>query len=82
MTAAKACWCGLPWSQEVAPGAYRAGVSVCPRHRVPQGAFARLKLHARKRARAVSRGGGGGNTISLPDVRHEVVGVAVMRSSD
>ena len=31
------------------------------------GALARLKLHASKGARAVSRGGGGGNATSLPD---------------
>ena len=37
------------------------------KHRVLRGAFARLKLHAWKRARAVSRGGGGGNATSLPD---------------
>ena len=31
------------------------------------GALARLKLHAPKGARAVSRGGGGGNASPLPD---------------
>lgn len=36
-------------------------------HRVLRGAFARLKRHAWTRARAVSRGGGGGNATSLPD---------------
>ena len=43
------------------------------KHRVLRGAFARLKLHAWKRARAVSRGGGGGNITSLPDRLHSDV---------
>jgi hypothetical protein len=37
--------------------------------RVPHRAFERLERHAWKHARAVLRGGGGGNTISLPDLR-------------
>ena len=39
------------------------------KHRVLRRAFARLKLHAWKHARAVSRGGDGGNTISLPNLK-------------
>ena len=61
------CWCGLPRQRVSAPGQYRAGVSTEVEHRVPQGAFERLERHAWKHARAVLRGGGGGNIISLPD---------------
>ena len=38
----------------------------------------RLEPYAVKVARTVLRGGGDGNATSLPDVRHEVVDVAVM----
>ena len=62
----------LPVRPPLTTGGGPGGVSCrCVRpvrtHRVPRGALARLKLHARKRARAVSRGGGDGNVTSLPD---------------
>jgi len=61
-------WCSLPRQRVSASRSYRAGASPRGVHRVPQGAFERLERHAWKRARAVLRGGGGGNTISLPDL--------------
>jgi hypothetical protein len=62
-------WCGLHGQPEATPKKYRAGAGLVLAHRVPRGAFARLKLHALKGARAVSRGGGDGNVTSLPDRR-------------
>src|SRR5215475_137438 len=41
------------------------------RHRVPQGAFARLERHAGKLARAVLRGLGGSNSARLPGRREQ-----------
>jgi len=79
-----ACWCGLPWQQEVAPKEYRAGVSAASRHPASPQTRGRLPgsscMHGNVPVQFL------GEEVAAtpppyPTVRHEAVGVAVRRPS-